>query len=135
MALRFEKLKEFFGQKEFPMSTGHFFLSHSSLLPFYSPFLSPYLFLISSFTLPLILFCSSLYFSLYSKKIDNTSFENVENFKIRGVTATNNNLFSEEIDSGKIFCHLVQNSLSSRLLFKNTRFKICKTIILQLFLY
>jgi hypothetical protein len=66
-------------------------------------------------------------------KIANRSFENVSQFKYLGTTVTNTNLIQEEIKrrskSGNACCHSV-HLLSSRLLSKNLRIRIYKTIIL-----
>jgi hypothetical protein len=55
-------------------------------------------------------------------KIDNISFEGVEEFKCLGTTLTHQNSIQEEIKgrliSGKACCHSVQNLLSSILLSK-----------------
>jgi hypothetical protein len=72
-------------------------------------------------------------------KIANRLFENVSQFKYLGITVTNQNLIHEEIkrrlNSGKA-CYLsVQNLLSSRLLSKNLKIRIYKTIILPVVLY
>jgi len=70
-------------------------------------------------------------------KIDNRSFERVEQFKYLGTTLTHS--IQEEIKSrlksGNACCHLVQNLLSSRLLSKNFKIKMCITIILPVVLY
>ena len=61
-------------------------------------------------------------------KIDNSSFENVEQFKYLGTTITNQNSIQEEIKrrlkSGTACCHSVRNLLSSSLLSKNIKIKI-----------
>jgi hypothetical protein len=60
-------------------------------------------------------------------------------FKYLGMALTNQNLSHEEIKSrfnlGNACCQLVQNLLSSHLLFKNVKIKICKTVILHVVLY
>jgi len=76
---------------------------------------------------------------IYSVRIDNSTFERVEEFKCLGTTLTNQNSFAEEIKSrlrsGNACCHSVQNLLSSRLLYKNLKIKIYRTIILPVVLY
>jgi hypothetical protein len=55
------------------------------------------------------------------------------------MTVRNQNLIQEEIkrrlNSGYACCHSVQNLPSSRLLLKNLKTRICKTIILPVVLY
>jgi len=74
---------------------------------------------------------------IYSVRIDNSTFERVEGFKYLGTTLTNQNSIAEEIKSrprsGNACCHSVQNLLSSRLLSKNLKIKIYRTIILPVF--
>jgi len=76
---------------------------------------------------------------IHSARIDNSTFERVEEFKYFGTTLTNQNSIAEEIKSrlksGNACCHSVQNLLSSRLLPKNLRIKIYITIILPVVLY
>jgi hypothetical protein len=64
-------------------------------------------------------------------KIANRSFENV--FKYLGTTVTYQNLIQEKINrrlrSGNVFYHSVQSLLSSRLLSRNQKMRIYKTII------
>jgi len=75
----------------------------------------------------------------HSIKIDNISFERVEQFKYLGTTLTNQNSIQEEIKSrlksGSACYHSVQNRLSSSLLSKNLNIKIYRTIILPVVLY
>jgi hypothetical protein len=63
----------------------------------------------------------------------------VSQFKYLGTTVTNQNLIQVEIkrrlNSGNACYHLVQNLLSSRLLSKNVKVRIYKTIILPVVLY
>jgi hypothetical protein len=63
----------------------------------------------------------------------------VSQFKYLGTTVTNKNLIQEDIkrrlNSGNACYHSVQNLLSSRLLFKNVKVRIYKTIILPVVLY
>jgi hypothetical protein len=69
-------------------------------------------------------------------KIRDRSFENVAKF---GTTITNKNLIQEEIkrrlNSGNAWYRSVQILLSPRLLSKNVKIKIHKTIILPVALY
>jgi hypothetical protein len=78
-------------------------------------------------------------FLTFEIKIGKRSFENVSQFKYMGTTVTNQNVILEEIkrrlNSGNAFYHSVQNLLSSRLLSKNVKVRIYKTIILPVFLY
>jgi hypothetical protein len=66
--------------------------------------------------------------------MDNSTFERVEEFKYFGTTLRNQISIPEEIKSrlrsGDACYHSVQNLLSSRLLSKNLKIKICRTIIL-----
>jgi hypothetical protein len=66
---------------------------------------------------------------------DNSSFQKVEEFRYLGTTLTNQNFIPEEIESrpklGNFCHHSVQNLLFSRLLFKNTKIKIHRTVILS----
>ena len=67
------------------------------------------------------------------------TFERVEEFKYLGTTLTYQNSIAEEIKSrlrsGNACYHSVQNLLSSRLLSKNLKIKIYRTIILPVVLY
>jgi sorting nexin-29 len=72
-------------------------------------------------------------------KIANRSFGNVSQFKYLRTIVTNQNLIQEEIkkrlNSGNACYHSDQNLLSSRLLSKNLKIRIYKTIILPVVLY
>jgi len=72
-------------------------------------------------------------------RIDNSTFERVEEFKYLGTTLTNQNSIPEEIKCrlrpGNACYHSVQNLLSSRLLSKNVKIRIYRTIILPVVLY
>jgi hypothetical protein len=72
-------------------------------------------------------------------KIANGSFENVSQFRFLGTTITNQNLIEAEIkrrlNSGNACYHSVQNFLFARLLLKNVKSRIRKTIILPVTLY
>ena len=63
----------------------------------------------------------------------------MERFKYLGTTLTNQSSIAEEIKgrlrSGNACSHSVQNPLSSRLLSKNLKIKICRNIILPVVLY
>jgi len=75
----------------------------------------------------------------HSMKIDNSSFERVQEFKYLGTTLTNQNSIQEEIksrmNSGNACYHSVQNILSTILLSQNLKSKIHRTIILPVVLY
>jgi hypothetical protein len=72
-------------------------------------------------------------------KIDNKSLERVEGLKYLGATLTNRNSIHEEIKSrlksGNACYHSVQNLLSSRLLSRNTKIRVYRTVILPVVLY
>jgi len=74
---------------------------------------------------------------IQSVRNDNSTFERVEGFKYLGTTLTNKNSIAEEMKSrlrsGNACYHSVQNLLSSRLLSKNLKIKIYRTIIFLLF--
>jgi len=75
---------------------------------------------------------------IHSVRIDNSTFERVEEFKYLGTTLTNQNSIAEEIKSrlrsGNACYYSVQNLFSSRLLSKNLKIKIYRTIILPVVL-
>ena len=85
----------------------------------------------------LLHFTSQLAGQIHSVRIDNSTFERVEEFNYLGTTLTDQNSIAEEIKSrlrsGIVCYHLVQNLLSSRLLSKNLKIKIYRTIILPVF--
>jgi len=72
-------------------------------------------------------------------RINNSTFERVEEFKYLGTTLTHQNSIAEEIKSrlkSGNACYLsVQNLLSYRLLSKNLKIKIYSTIILPIVFY
>jgi len=72
-------------------------------------------------------------------KIDNSSFEGVDQFKYFGTNLTYQTSNHEEIKSrlksGNACYHFMQNLLSSSLLSKNFKIEICRTIVLLLVLY
>jgi hypothetical protein len=72
-------------------------------------------------------------------KIDNSSFERVEEFKYYGTHLTNQNSIQEEIkfrlQRGDACYHSVQNVLCSSLLSNNLKIKIYRTIIIPVVLY
>ena len=76
---------------------------------------------------------------IHSVRIDNSTFERVEEFKYLGITLINQNCIAEEIKSRLIpesACyHSMQNLLSSRLLSKNLKIQIYRNIILPIVLY
>jgi hypothetical protein len=76
---------------------------------------------------------------IFDMKITNRFLEHVSQLKYLGATVTNQNLIQEEIkrrlNSGNACYHSFQNLLSSRLLSKNVKTEICKTIILPVILY
>jgi hypothetical protein len=72
-------------------------------------------------------------------KIANRYFENVAQFRYLGTTVTHEDLVQENIkrrlNSANACYHSAQNLLSSRLLSKNLKIRIYKTIILPVLLY
>ena len=75
----------------------------------------------------------------HNVKIDSSSIERVEEFKYLGTTLTDQNSIQDKIKNrlklGNAYYHSVQNLLSSRLLSKNLKIKIHRTIILPVVLY
>jgi len=76
---------------------------------------------------------------IQSVRIDNSTFKRVEEFKYLRTNLTHQNSIAEEIKirlrSGNACYHLVQNLLCSRLLSKNLKIKIYRTLILPVVLY
>jgi len=76
---------------------------------------------------------------IHSVRTDNITFETMEEFKYLGTPLTNQNSVAEEmksrLKSGNACYHSVQNRLSSRLLSKNLKIKIYRTVILPVVLY
>jgi hypothetical protein len=75
----------------------------------------------------------------HSIKIVNKSLEDVAKFKYFGTALTDQNYIHEEIksrlNSGYAYYHSVQSLLTSRLLSRNLKVKIYKTIIIPVVLY
>ena len=71
---------------------------------------------------------------IHSVWTDNSTFDRVEDFKYLRTNLTNHNSIAEEIKSrlrsGNDYNHSVQNPLSSRLLSKNVKIKIYKSVVL-----
>jgi len=75
----------------------------------------------------------------HNVRIDNSTFERVEEIEYLGTNLTNQNYIPEEIkrslSSGNACYYSGQNLLSSRLLSNNLKIKIYRTIILPVVLY
>jgi len=75
----------------------------------------------------------------HSIKIDNHSFERVDEIKYFGKTLINQNSIQEEsksrLKSGNACCHSEQDLLSSSLLFKNLNIEVYRTVVLSVVLY
>jgi hypothetical protein len=67
------------------------------------------------------------------------SFERIKQFRYLGTTLLDRNSIHEEtkgrVKSGNACYHLVQNLLSSRLLSKNTKIRLYRTVVLPVVLY
>ena len=76
---------------------------------------------------------------IHSVRIDNNTFESVEDFKYLGTVLTHQISIAKEIKStlrsGNACYYSAQNLLSSRFLSKNLKIKIYRTIILPVVLY
>jgi hypothetical protein len=72
-------------------------------------------------------------------RIANESFVNVAKFKYLGTKLPDKNVIHDEVKSrlnlGNACYYSVQNLLSSHLISKNLKIKICKTVILPVVLY
>jgi hypothetical protein len=75
----------------------------------------------------------------HNVKVAGRSFEDVAKFRYLGTTLTNQNCVHEEfnsrLNSGNASYRLVESPLYSRLLSRNIKVKIYKTIILPVVLY
>jgi hypothetical protein len=87
----------------------------------------------------MLLFCHQNVGQNHVIKIGNRFFENVTQFRYLGTRVTSKNLIQEEIkrrlNSSNACYHPIQKLLSSRLLSKNVKIRIYKTIILSVVLY
>jgi hypothetical protein len=87
----------------------------------------------------MLMSCSQKIRQKHSIKIANRSLEDVAKFKYLEATPTDQNWMHEKIKSrrnlGKACYHLVQSLLSSRLLSRDIKVKIYKTIILPVVFY
>jgi len=74
----------------------------------------------------------------HSVRFDNSTFDRVEEFKYLGTNLTYQNSVAEEIKSrlksGNACYHSMQNLLFSRVVSKNLKIKIYRTIILPVVL-
>jgi len=72
-------------------------------------------------------------------KADNSYCNSVEQFKCLRATLTDQNCIQEKTESrmrsGNAWCHLVQNVLSSSLIYKNIQTEIYRTVIWAVVFY
>jgi hypothetical protein len=87
----------------------------------------------------MLMSCNQKIGQKHSIKVDNRSFEDVEEFKYLETTLTDQNCMHKDIksrqNSGNACYHSIQSLLSSRLLSRNVKVKIYKTIIIPVILY
>jgi hypothetical protein len=87
----------------------------------------------------ILLFCHQNAGQNHDIKIANRCFENVAPFRYLGTTVTNQNLIWEQIgkrlNSDNASYYSVQDLLSFRLLSKNIKIRVYKTLILPVVLY
>jgi hypothetical protein len=90
-------------------------------------------------TKQVLMSCSQNIGQKHSIKIANSSFEDMAKFKYLGTTLTDQNQMREDnnsrLNSGNACYHSVQSFLSYRLLSRNVKVEIYKTIILPVVLY
>ena len=75
---------------------------------------------------------------IHSVRIDTCTFDRVEEFKYFGTTLNQNSIAEEiksRLKSGNACYHSVQNLLAPRLLSRNLKIKIYRTVILPVVLY
>jgi hypothetical protein len=87
----------------------------------------------------MLMSCSQKIGQKHSIKVADRSVEDVARFKYLGATLTDQNCMHEEIKSrlnlGNACYYSVQSLLSSHLLSRNLKVKICKMIVLPVVLY